>query len=381
MAPKRPYRRPKTKPDPNASPSTPGDGIRPSEQLLIDVLGEFPAERTFSTSLGRGQLAREYAERFPDSRVVCLFLDIYHARRAESATETPRANLNILCAADPPDEEFDLAALPFTQGGEAELTRDLMQSAHERLTVGGRLLVSVDNSKDKWLHEEMHRLFDKVTKRAGQGGVIYIGTKREPLKKLKNFRAEFKFRDGERLITVITRPGVFSHRRLDLGARALMEVMEISPGFRVLDIGSGAGVLSVAAALRAENVSVLAIDSSARAIQCTEENARLNGIERITTRLDASAHIEQPGTFDLVLANPPYYSDYRISEIFLKGARRALKPGGKVLLVTKSSEWYEDHMPRQFDEVSLQTVRNYAVLRGIQRSEARGQRSEARGKD
>jgi hypothetical protein len=79
-------------------------------------------------------------------------------------------------------------------------------------------------------------------------------------------------------------------------------------------------VLSLAAALRAENVAITAIDSSARAIQCTMENAALNGIRNLRAKLDASAQIDEPGTYDVVLANPPYYSNYRIAEIFLKGS-------------------------------------------------------------
>jgi 16S rRNA (guanine1207-N2)-methyltransferase len=348
-------------------PEATDDAVRPSERLLIEVLPKFPAERLLCTSLGRAQFAREYAEHFADSQVTCLFLDIYLAHRAETATESPPANLNIVCAADPPEAEFDLAAMPFTQGGEAELTRDLMQSAHERLRIGGQMVVSIDSPKDTWLNEEMQRLFGKVTKRAGRGGVVYSGTKREPLKKLKDFQAEFKFRDGERLISVVTRPGVFSHRRLDLGARALMESMQISAGDRVLDLGSGAGVLSLASALRVEGVSVLAIDSNARAVQCTEHSAALNGLSSITTKLNASAKVDEEGTFDVVLANPPYFSNYRIAEIFLKGARRALEPGGTVWLVAKSSEWYEEHMPRQFGDVTVATVRDYAVIRGTRR--------------
>jgi 16S rRNA (guanine1207-N2)-methyltransferase len=334
---------------------------------LIEAIDEFPAERVLCTSLGRAQFAWQYAERFAESRVTGLFLDTYQTRRAETAAEVVPANLRFLCAADPPQEEFDLAAMPFTQGGEAELTRDLMQSAHQTLRPGGHLLVAVDNRRDAWLHEEMRRLFGKVTKRAGQGGVMYVGTRREPLKKPKNFRCEFKFRDGERLISVITRPGVFSHRRLDLGARALLEVMEISPGFRVLDLGCGAGVLSLAVAMRAENVSVLSLDANARAVECTEQGAALNGINSLTAQLNATAKVDDLETFDVVLANPPYFSNYRLAEIFLKGARRALKSGGQLLVVAKTSEWYEENMPRQFSNVTVQSVRDYAVISGSKR--------------
>ena len=356
--------------------ASPGLSPRSAEQLLIDAVGEFPATRVFCTSLGRAQLARSYAERFPDSQAMCLFLDISQARRAEIFDEPLPANLQILCDTDPPEEEFDLVLMPLTQGGDAELMRDLMQAAHQQLQFGGQMVVGIDNVKDTWLHKEMQSLFAKVTRRAAKGGVIYVGTKREPIKKLKNFRSEFKFRDGETLIRVVTRPGVFSHRRLDTGARALMEAMTITPGDRVLDLGCGAGVLSLAAALRAPNVKVLAIDSHARAVGCTKESAALGGIETIATKLNANAKVdeEQLGTFDVALANPPYFSNHRIAEVFLKGAFRALKPGGEMLIVAKNSEWYEENMPRRFRNVTVENSRGYFVIRGQKPDARRGSR-------
>ena len=35
---------------------------------------------------------------------------------------------------------------------------------------------------------------------------------------MRNFQAEYAFRDSGNLVKVVTRPGVFSHRELDLGA-------------------------------------------------------------------------------------------------------------------------------------------------------------------
>ena len=132
--------------------------------------------------------------------------------------------------------------------GEAELTRELLQEAHDRLTPGGFLIASTDNPRDRWLHNEMRTLFARVSRREHAMGVVYQARKTGPLVRRRNFASEFAFRDAGRLIHVRTRPGVFSHRKVDPGARQLMAAMPINPGERILDIGCGSGVVSLAAA-------------------------------------------------------------------------------------------------------------------------------------
>ena len=120
----------------------------------------------------------------------------------------------------------------------------------------------------------MRKLFAKVTRRESARA---RSTARRELPttmstrcpRPKNFRCEFAFRDRGRLIHAVSRPGVFSHREIDPGARQLMAAMEIAAGDRVLDIGCGSGTVSFAAAFRAEGVEVLAVDSHARAVECT----------------------------------------------------------------------------------------------------------------
>ena len=194
-----------------------------------------------------------------------------------SAAEHP-ANLSIRCAADFPLQPVDIVALPLSASGEAELARDLMQQGHQRLRPQGVMAVASDNPCDTWLNQEMQKLFGRVTRRAAKSGVAYLARKDGELRKTKNFACEFVFRDRERLIHACSRPGVFAHRRVDAGARQLMKLMEVSEGERVLDIGCGSGTLSLAAAFRAAGVLVHAVDSSARAVECTARGAQLNGL-------------------------------------------------------------------------------------------------------
>jgi 16S rRNA (guanine1207-N2)-methyltransferase len=337
---------------------------RAQEQLLIDLLPELSAGRVLCTSAGVGQFAVAAARQFPPSTVHCHYLDLYQAEQARQANADMPENLSIGCAADFPPAEVDLVALPLSAHGEAELARDLLQAGHQLLCLDGQLLASTDNRGDRWLQEEMKKLFGTVTRRQTELGAAYLARKQQPLRKIKDFTCQFAFRDHQRLIRAASRPGVFAHRRIDPGARQVLNHMEVQPGEKVLDIGCGSGVLALAAACRAEGVSVHAVDSHARAVQCTARGAELNGLLNITTELNASGEYLGQGTYQVVLANPPYYAAFQIARRFLLAGRASLEPGGRILVVTKSPQWYQEHMPQWFDAVTIEPSKDYFIVNG-----------------
>lgn len=363
-------------------------GAPPSkESLLIDAIDDVRGNRVLCTSLRRGQFAAAIADRSADSNVTCFFLDVFLAKQTQDEIGAKRPNVSVLCETDFPDGPFDTVALPFLKNGEAELTRELLQQAHERLEIGGRLIVSTDNPKDTWLHEQLQLLFDRVTKRSQERGMLYLALKTHPLRRVRDFTANFTFRDGKRLVHAFSRPSVFSHRKLDVGARALLEATAharvVKPGCRILDIGCGAGTVGIALALRQPGVYVHAMDSNPRALQSTLHSAELNGLEvasrpvspsrtddpidedecsTLSIQLDATGHVRHPGTFDLVVANPPYYSNWAITAIFVEAAARALKPGGRLFLVTKNANWYRNNLPFVLSNVEIHPLREYSIV-------------------
>jgi 16S rRNA (guanine1207-N2)-methyltransferase len=336
----------------------------PQEALLIDVVAEMSGGRVICTSPGLAQFAGAAAQTLPSADVICTYLDLYRANLAIDYWGDRRANLRIECAADLMGDDADVVALPFASAGEAELARDLLQAGHERLKIGGRLFASTNNRKDSWLGEQMQKLFRKLERRKCLKGILYVGTKTEPVKKLKNYACEFAFRDQGRLIRAMSRPGVFSHRYIDPGARHLIDSLQIGAGARVLDIGCGAGTVALAAAFRAEGVQVHAVDSNARAVECTARGAELNALENVTTELNAEGRYEGAGHYDVALANPPYYSGFRIAEHFLIAGRDALRIDGKMLVVTKQPDWYQENMPSWFGEVTMTERKGYFVFQG-----------------
>jgi len=352
--------------------------MNPAEQLLVDAAGEVSGERVICTSTGGAHAAAAVAQAHPEAQVNCLFLDIFLADSTRRRwSELP--NLQVDCEPDFVADKVDACVMPLAAGGQSELARDLLQSAISRLADGGRLFVSTDNPKDHWLHEQLKERFGKVTNRPAKKGVLYIGSRPKPLKKLKSFESWFAFRDQGRLIDACSRPGVFSHRRLDLGARALIESLTIEDdgktteviqdSQRVLDLGCGAGTVGFAAALRGRDVRVHAVDANARAIWCSAAGAEKNGLTGYTTQLEAEGRIEPAGRFDLVLANPPYFSNFRIAEVFVQAAKTALRPHGRMHFVTKQPEWFADRFVEEFDHVSVREIRGYFVVKASQRGE------------
>ena len=339
-----------------------------AERLALNACAQVSGDHVLSCSVGRGQCAQDIATRSPASQVVCHFFDLFAMEESQEFLTAGSSNLSVVCTPDLPEGPIDLFVLPLARGGESELARDLLQQGYDRLQLGGTLIATVDHPKDSWLHHEIEKFARNLRRVPKRQGVVYRVTKQKPLKKLRNFRCEFAFRDGERLIKAVSRPGVFSHRRLDLGARALIESMTINAGERVLDIGCGTGTVGLAAALRANNVSVHAVDSHARAIQCTQQGALLNELTDLTTQLTAEGTLEAPNSFDVALGNPPYYSHFQIAEIFLQTALRGLRPGGRILMVTKHPEWLQARMEQLFACVVLQERRGYWIVQGSQRS-------------
>lgn len=94
--------------------------------------------------------------------------------------------------------------------------------------------------------------------------------------------------------------GTGLHPTTQLCLQALEELLV--PGMRVLDVGTGSGILSIAAA-KLGAAEVLAVDIEAIAVRTARENVALNGVEATVRVEQGSVDDAERGTYDLVLAN------------------------------------------------------------------------------
>ena len=87
-----------------------------------------------------------------------------------------------------------------------------------------------------------------------------------------------------------------------------LKVIRAQPGSRnrLLDIGTGSGVLAITLALECPSLSVVGSDVSPLALNLARENAEAQGLERRIEWIESDLLKSVTGPFDFLVANLPY---------------------------------------------------------------------------
>ena len=297
-----------------------------------------------------GYKAADLTPELLEGDVTCHVLDIYHRHAIEKVHHA-----KVVCSAHLPEGPWDVVKFktgPKIHSG--ELALDLLQECH-----GLRSKVEVEFEGRE---RDRNDLLNKI--------------KDDP-KRVRSFKAEWpaSVPGGEKLMFT-SYPGCFCHRRLDEGGLALAEVVsrelqDFRPetqDLRILDMGCGCGLVGFLIANRisvSRLSSLVLVDSHARAVEAATENAAKFGIPAEVILSDNGTPTRMDGSFDVFVGNPPYYSDYRIAEVFLETAKRALKPGGICYTVVKNAAGLKPVQERYFPQVEVIGRRGYNVLRSV----------------
>jgi 16S rRNA G1207 methylase RsmC len=286
--------------------------------------------------------------------------------------------VEVICASELPQgvvfsEAFYYATSKLVS---AELELDTLQDIYIHLADGARLTtegVEVDT---------LGKLFGKVSssKASRRAPVKCVCVRNGDLKRVRSFSAEFFASvPGGPKLRFMSLPGCFCHRRPDEGGVSLAEVAsreiaerEIAAGesVPVLDIGSGCGLvgLLVSDALHRHGVAdvpLALLDSHTRAIAAAKQNAASHGAEAecILSDVGLPEGHALSGKFKVALANPPYYGEGRIADLFAEIAFGALAPGGVCWMVAKTPDIINEACGKLFRNVVAIKRRGYTVLR------------------
>lgn len=344
-------------------------GLSATEAHLVGVVPLLSqAVRLLVLGNRTGALGMLAAECYPSLEVVVSSLDVFHHHAVErNLARNQAVRVAARCEADITERDhFDAVCLQASKGALSdELLQDLLQQSHLALKTGGRCFVAAEEAVP-WLAEQIRKLFGHCAIRSRQtGSTLLVGQKKQDLKKLKVFRAEFVMTLPHGLpVTLATVPGVFAHRRVDPGAQALAEVVETRPGDTILDMGCGCGSVGISLARNQPTGSVCFVDSSARAIAITTENCRANDIARCTFVLSDQGLPPEP-RFTLFVGNPPYYSNDRIADLFMRTAHETLVAGGRAYLVAKHAAHHLEYMTGLFGNAEILRRRGYEIVKAV----------------
>lgn len=347
-------------------------GLNVTEIQIIEILKELSIpERIFFLENRTGVCSIIARDLYPEAEITIHCLDLYYANKIKrNLSKNGVSSVAVWCKPYVGQKEvFDVIFLQLSKGGATkELVLDFIQQVHQALRTGGRCFFSLEGN-DPWIQKQVKEVFGgfSVHSQTKTGCCIVTTKKKKKLKRVRNFQAECTMTIfGKKPVRLLTIPGVFSHREIDQGALALAEiaVSESQKDDAVLDMGCGCGAIGISIAVNQDVSRVCFADSNSRAVYITEKNCQLNGLERYEVIMSDTG-IKEEGGFTLFAGNPPYFSHYKISELFINSAYRALKPGGRAYIVAKTATWHQKFMKQVFGNAEVIRRRGYEIIKSI----------------
>jgi 16S rRNA (guanine1207-N2)-methyltransferase len=155
--------------------------------------------------------------------------------------------------------------------------------------------------------------------------------------------------------TLDTDRGVFSHGHVDTGTALLLREAPAPPrAGDLLDLGCGAGAITLALALRSPEATVWAVDTNERARALTTSNARRAGAENV--RVCAPHDVPADVRFATIWSNPPIRIGKAALRDLLSGWLARLTDDGTAVLVVQK-HLGADSLQRWLDGEGFATTR------------------------
>lgn len=331
--------------------------------LLAQVSGKL--RPPVAIVLGSPNEAADICAVLGDTAATCYQMDLYQAARLQEELSARNATANVVTAPDLWDlpGPFQTVIYPVPQGGERGLKIDMIEQSYHILAPGGQLLVLSPYEKDQFFPLALKKVYKKVHAPQAGGGALLVCHRQEERRRRRHevtFQVQSNF---GRSLRFLSRPGVFSYGRFDDGARALVETMDIHPGEHVLDLGCGCGTNGIFAGLASGPDGFTAfVDSNVRAVALADFNARAQGLEKYQTVASSDVSGLPPQKFVVVLANPPYYAQQSIAQLFIQRAHESLRPGGRLFLVTRQADQVGPMLADVFGPAEVIERRGYVIL-------------------
>lgn len=141
-----------------------------------------------------------------------------------------------------------------------------------------------------------------------------------------------------------TAPGMFSHEKIDAGSRLLVENLPADISGRVADFCAGWGYVAAEVAARSKALKELDLyEADFESVEAAKKNVCAECEVRFFWQDLIAEPVE--GRYDWIVMNPPFHqgraAEPDIGVRLIKAAAKALKPGGRLVMVANRQLPYE----------------------------------------
>lgn len=157
--------------------------------------------------------------------------------------------------------------------------------------------------------------------------------------------------------TIWDLPGVFARGSLDRGTAMLLECAPDHRGDRVLDLGAGSGVISIARGLRSPTAQLTLVEHDILAVASARRNIDALGLSERAEVIFGDIDALPNDRYDSVVTNPPFHAGSQVTTDTTKGwfgrMKSLLRPGGDLTLVANRHLPYADALDAAFKQVRV----------------------------
>lgn len=169
---------------------------------------------------------------------------------------------------------------------------------------------------------------------------------------LNQWFTQYKININNITLNIAALPGVFSHKKLDVGTQILLENIPENLTGQTLDFGCGAGVIGSYLAKK-NNISLDLTDVSALALASTSRTLELNQLTGEVFATNSLSNINK--IYSNVITNPPFHqgikTNYEATEQFLSGIAKYIINKGQLIVVANNFLTYRPFLENNFKQV------------------------------
>ena len=342
-------------------------GLHPTEiNLLNQNIKAQDMKNTLFINNRTGVMPIYLSKKFPEASITVLNIDYHHYNKVENNKKINKADFSNICASSfLPENRLSQIFLQIdSKTYSKEYYLDIFFSHYIILKRKGKVFISSDK-RVKWFEDILRKNEISYTLEVFNKNqyIIILRKTKEDFDKI-DYNDTYQLALPQKpLVDFYSVPGVFAHHRIDEGALALIDIVKPKVNDIVVDMGCGIGTVGIALAKFYNPKESIFVDSNVRALDCARKNVEINKLGNCHFLLSDEGLEKKKAT--IFVGNPPYFSNFRIADLFIDNAYSNLKKGGTAYIVAKNIKHIHKAMLKVFDNATITSRRGYSVITSI----------------